>query len=97
MRVILFLQILSRIYFEGGLPYSFMELKTLQIFVDCLNKAVIPGLACLFKTSRILYTLSIYIWHRVLVNDSTVSFGNTSLSTLVLLFLSFGSPLLIHF
>ncbi|XP_048446845.1 putative F-box/FBD/LRR-repeat protein At4g03220 [Pyrus x bretschneideri] len=66
-----YLRILSRIDFEGGLPYSFMELKTLQIFVDCLNKAVIPGLACLFKTSRILHTLSIYIWHRVLVNDST--------------------------
>ncbi|KAM1406450.1 hypothetical protein ACFXTH_001119 [Malus domestica] len=66
-----YLRILSRIYFEGGLPYSFMELTTLQIFVDCLNKAVIPGLACLFKTSRILHTLSIYIWHRVLVNNST--------------------------
>ncbi|RXI09078.1 hypothetical protein DVH24_023222 [Malus domestica] len=77
----LFMQILSDIYFEGGLPYSFMNLKTLQIFIRIFNKDVIPGITCLFKSSPKLHTLSIYTmnayletylptWHNILLDDA---------------------------
>ncbi|CAN6568652.1 unnamed protein product [Malus baccata var. baccata] len=77
----LFMQILSDIYFKGGLPYSFMNLKTLQIFIRVFNKDVIPGLTCLFKSSPKLHTLSIYTmnayletylptWHNILLDDA---------------------------
>ncbi|KAM1708110.1 hypothetical protein ACFX15_001102 [Malus domestica] len=76
-----YLRILSDIYFKGGLPYSFMNLKTLQIFIRVFNKDVIPGLTCLFKSSPKLHTLSIYTmnayletylptWHNILLDDA---------------------------
>ncbi|XP_068314865.1 putative F-box/FBD/LRR-repeat protein At4g03220 [Pyrus communis] len=76
-----YLRILSDIYFEGGLPYSFMNLKTLQIFIRVFNKDVIPGITCLFKSSPKLHTLSIYTmntyletylptWHNILLDDA---------------------------
>ncbi|PQQ10426.1 F-box/LRR-repeat protein [Prunus yedoensis var. nudiflora] len=63
------MQILSKIYFEGGLPYSFMNLKTLEV-VTSLNKSDVPGIACLFKSSPVVQTLNMAITsiHR-LAND----------------------------
>ncbi|KAL6287448.1 hypothetical protein ACE6H2_011838 [Prunus campanulata] len=63
------LEILSKIYFEGGLPYSFMNLKTLEV-VTSLNKSDVPGIACLFKSSPVVQTLNMAITsiHR-LAND----------------------------
>ncbi|CAB4304771.1 unnamed protein product [Prunus armeniaca] len=54
------LEILSKIYFEGGLPYSFMNLKTLEV-VTSLNKSDVPGIACLFKNSPVVQTLNMAI------------------------------------
>lgn len=54
------MQILSKIYFEGGLPYSFMNLKTLEV-VTSLNKSDVPGIACLFKSSPVVQTLNMAI------------------------------------
>ncbi|BFG26210.1 hypothetical protein CerSpe_124840 [Prunus speciosa] len=55
------LEILSKIYLEfGGLPYSFMNLKTLQIYTD-LRKADIPGIACIFRSSHAVRNLTITI------------------------------------
>ncbi|KAM5561638.1 hypothetical protein ABKV19_022303 [Rosa sericea] len=56
-----FLQILSKIYFElGGLPFSFMKLKSLEIKIE---KRYIPsrGIACLFKNSPMVHNLRIYL------------------------------------
>ena len=68
------MQILSDIYFEGGLPYSFMNLKTLQIFIRVFNKDVIPGITCLFKSSPKLRTLTIYTLHTYLETYLPVGF-----------------------
>ncbi|ONI18576.1 hypothetical protein PRUPE_3G224300 [Prunus persica] len=55
------LEILSKIYLEfGGLPYSFMNLKTLQIYTD-LRKADIPAIACIFRSSPAVRNLTITI------------------------------------
>ncbi|PRQ38061.1 putative leucine-rich repeat domain, L domain-containing protein [Rosa chinensis] len=56
-----FLQILSEIYFElGGLPFSFMKLKTLDIYLD---ERYFParGIACLFK-SPVVHRLRIHLF-----------------------------------
>lgn len=74
------LPISSSICFDGSVPYSFMELETLQIHIGCLNKPVIPGIACQFKSAPIILTLSIYVasntlggregtWHNILLNN----------------------------
>ncbi|KAM1164437.1 hypothetical protein ACFX13_024590 [Malus domestica] len=55
------LQVLSRIYFEDGLPNSFVKLQTLEIQTEGFGKREIPGLTCLFKSSPILHTLKIDI------------------------------------
>ncbi|XP_062008481.1 putative F-box/FBD/LRR-repeat protein At4g03220 [Rosa rugosa] len=57
-----YLQILSEIYFEfGGLPFSFMKLKTLRIWSP-IKQRYIPGMACLFKSSPVVHTLEIYFY-----------------------------------
>ncbi|CAB4304770.1 unnamed protein product [Prunus armeniaca] len=54
-------EILSKRYFEfGGLPYSFINLKSLQIDTSW-SKSHIPGIACLFKSSPVVHTLGIEI------------------------------------
>ncbi|CAB4304772.1 unnamed protein product [Prunus armeniaca] len=54
-------KILSKIYFEGGLPFSFVNLKTLEIITAGLRKSDFPGIACLFKSSPIVERLKIVI------------------------------------
>ncbi|XP_021811229.1 putative F-box/FBD/LRR-repeat protein At4g03220 [Prunus avium] len=56
-----FLEILSKKYFEGGLPFSFVNLKTLEIITAGLRKSDFPGIACLFKSSPIVERLKIVI------------------------------------
>lgn len=55
------MQVLASIYFQGGLPFSFMKLKTLDIFAYGLKRYDIPGLLCLFKSSPVVDTLKIMI------------------------------------
>lgn len=58
-----YLQILSGIYFKlGGLPFSFMKLKTLTIFPISTMKRYIPGMACLFKSCPVIHSLSIWFY-----------------------------------
>ncbi|KAK9910752.1 hypothetical protein M0R45_034699 [Rubus argutus] len=56
-----FLRVLSKIYFEGGLPYPFVQLQTLKIQTTSLNRHDIPGIACLFKSSPMVHTILIEI------------------------------------
>ncbi|CAN6570700.1 unnamed protein product [Malus baccata var. baccata] len=47
-----------------------MELETLQIHIGCLNKPVIPGIACEFKSAPIIHTLKREgTWHNILLNN----------------------------
>ncbi|ONI18579.1 hypothetical protein PRUPE_3G224600, partial [Prunus persica] len=55
------LESLSKIYFEGGLPFSFVNLKTLEIITAGLRKSDFLGIACLFKSSPIVEGLKIVI------------------------------------
>lgn len=52
------MQVLASVYFQGGLPFSFMKLKTLDIFAYGYD---IPGLLCLFKSSPVVDTLKIMV------------------------------------
>ncbi|KAM1187926.1 hypothetical protein ACFX2J_023793 [Malus domestica] len=65
------LQVLSKVYFEGGLPKanSFVKLQTLEIYTKGFGKREIPGLTCQFKSSPILHTLKIDISHSRDRND----------------------------
>jgi hypothetical protein len=56
-----FMQVLSKIYLEGGLPYPFVQLQTLKIQTTSLNRHDIPGIACLFKSSPMVHTILIEI------------------------------------
>lgn len=55
-------QILSAVYCKGGLPYSFTNLRTLEIHTS-LSKREIPGILCLLRKSPVLDTLKFQIFH----------------------------------
>jgi hypothetical protein len=55
------MQILSTIYFEGGLPFPFLNLRTLEVRTGRLSKIEIPAIVCLLKNAPLLDTLKLEI------------------------------------
>jgi hypothetical protein len=54
------MQIYSTIYLEGGLPFPFLNLTTLEVHTG-LGKIDIPGIVCLLKNAPLLDTLKLEI------------------------------------
>jgi hypothetical protein len=73
-----YLQILSEIYFElGGLPFSFLKLKTLTICPPSKHECI-PGIAILFRSSPIVHTLNIDFCSSIEGNNILLDDANCS-------------------
>jgi len=56
------MQSFSTIYLEGGLPFPFFNLRTLEVH-NGLRKSEIPGIVCLLKNAPLLDTLKLEFVH----------------------------------
>jgi len=57
------MQSFSTIYLEGGLPFPFLNLRTLEVRTGRLSKIEIPAIVCLLKNAPLLDTLKLEFVH----------------------------------
>jgi hypothetical protein len=74
------MQTYSTIYFEGGLPFRFLNLTTLEVHTAGFGKTDIPGIVCLLKNAPLLDTLKLEIGYYGIADHVSIRPNSLSLT-----------------